>query len=315
MTAYSATDLDLESALGYLNEHGYVVIEGLLGQTELEQVRGEIEDIYAREREAPFDPGDGDETPDDAALEEYLFTGYKITEAERDRLMRRIRHTRELNHGTPWPVPPQRMNKSFLHVPTLFDYDKSQRVMNLPKKMGTCGRLIEDPTVLRLVRAVLDEDCVLSDISATSIGPHTDGGAWHIDVPLTQLPEPLPEIPLTMQNAWMLDDFTAENGATRIVPGSHLTRKKPTWGYEPIDGEIILEAPAGSVAIWISNTWHHSGPNFTDRPRRAILGYYCRSWIKPHSNYAASLSADVAQRYSPTARYLLGWSASGPERG
>ena len=71
---------------------------------------------------------------------------------------------------------------------------------------------------------MLEEDCVLSDISATSIGPNSGGsGAWHIDAPLTQMPEPLPEIPLAVQNAWIIDDFTVDNGATHVVPKSHLS--------------------------------------------------------------------------------------------
>ena len=102
--------------------------------------------------------------------------------------------------------------------------------------MKQSGRLIEDPVLLQLVREVLGQDCLLSDISATSIGPNSGGsGAWHIDA---QLPEPLPEILLSVQNVWILDDFTAENGATRVVPGSHISRKKPKWGYDSLEGEI-----------------------------------------------------------------------------
>tara|TARA_B100001750_G_C15165269_1_gene426488 strand:- start:46 stop:537 length:492 start_codon:yes stop_codon:yes gene_type:complete len=163
---------------------------------------------------------------------------------------------------------------------------------------------------------MLDEDCVLSDISATSIGPKSGGsGAWHIDAPLTQMPEPLPEIPLAVQNAWIIDDFTVDNGATHVVPKSHLSRKKPGWGYDDIENEIVLSAPAGSLAMWTSHTWHKSGENITNTPRRAILGYYIRSWIRPWSDFTRVLSPEQAKQYSPTARYLLGYSAYPPNRG
>jgi ectoine hydroxylase-related dioxygenase (phytanoyl-CoA dioxygenase family) len=105
--------------------------------------------------------------------------------------------------------------------------DRSQRIWNLLAKADRSADLIEHPAVLGLARATLGEDCILSDCSATSVGAHTDGGSWHVDVPLGQLPEPLPDFPLTTQNVWMLDDFTERNGATRVVPGSHRTRRKP----------------------------------------------------------------------------------------
>ena len=228
--------------------------------------------------------------------------------------MRRVRYTRAQQQDTPWPVPPAAVVKNFLHLPTLFDHDRSQRIWNVVNKAPEVGKLIEHPVVLSLAREILGADCVLADCSATSIGPHTDeGGAWHVDVPLGQLPEPLPDFPLTIQNAWMLDDFTTTNGATQIVPDSHRTRRKPAWGGDQ-ENRTKLTGPAGSVAIWLSNTWHRSGPNATDNPRRAILCYYSRSWMKPFTDYT-SIAPEVAQTFSPGLRYLLGFSASAPVRG
>ena len=123
------------------------------------------------------------------------------------------------------------------------------------------------------------------------------------------------KIPLTVQNAWMLDDFTENNGATRVIPKSHLFRKKPGWGYDSEQDEIILTGPAGSMAMWLSQTWHRSGPNLTDNPRRALLGYFSRSWIKPFSDYTRAVPKEVMETYTPSARYLMGWSAFGPKRG
>ena len=158
MATLAARDLDVEEALAHLHEDGYVVLEGLLTPDELRMIRNDAAELFARERADPYEPQDGPESPDDIELNEYFAKTYNISEAEQARVMRRVRHTRALNHGTPWPVPPGRMNKGFLHLPTLFDNDASQRVLNLPNKLDACGRLIEDPTVLRLTRSVLDED-------------------------------------------------------------------------------------------------------------------------------------------------------------
>ena len=311
----TTTAVDTESVLTHLTEQGYAVLEGVLSASDLQELRDRFDEIMTREREAPFLPGDGPSTLDDAALEEFFASSYTVSKAELARLMQRARYTRAQNHGTPWPVPPGKMNKMFLHLPTLFDDDKSQRIWNLLNKGELFGRLVEHPSVLNVVRKILDPDCVLSDCSATSIGPHTGGGSWHTDVPGGTVPDPLPDFPTTTQNMWMLDDFTSENGATRVVPGTHLTRKKPVWVNEQLEQEVIITAPAGSVAIWLSNTWHRSGPNVTDRPRRGILCYYCRSWIKTLADFKAGIAPEMVARFSPTLRYLLGFSSNGLVRG
>ncbi|MBP87952.1 MAG: hypothetical protein CMJ64_14715 [Planctomycetaceae bacterium] len=298
-----------------LLENGFVVIENVLCSEELECLTNEVNRIMAGERSDPIVAGDGPERADDEEIATFLRSNYSICDDELQRMLSRIRHTRAQNLDTSWPVEIGQVNKTFIHLPTLFDQGMSQRIWNLLGKATSAAGLPEQPIVLDLVRSVLGADRVLSDCSATSIGPHTDGGAWHVDVPLGQLSERLPDFPLTTQNAWMLDDFSEENGATRVVPGSHLSRRKPRWSGAELEGEIALTAPAGSVAIWLSNTWHRSGANRTDSPRRAILCYYCRSWIKPFNDFRRGTPAKLAAGFSPTLRYLLGWSATAPVRG
>ncbi len=312
MEATSLADSDVQTTLSTLNQRGYAVIEGVLDPATVEHYKNLVAELFEQERRQPYDPDDGTELPDDEEIYRFLKDNYHVTQDELERLMRRIRSSRAENLDTPWPVPPDQVNKCFLHLPTLFDCDQSQRIWNIVAKAPDCGRLIEHPFLLKLVRGVLGADCVLADCSATSIGAHTGGGAWHVDVPLGQLPEPLPDFPLTVQNAWVLDEFTEENGATRVVEGSHLWRRKPRWQEGQQEGEAILKAPPGSLAIWLSNTWHRSGPNSTDGPRRALLCYYSRSWVKPFVNCAASLDPETARSFSPQLRYLLGFSACAP---
>ena len=175
---------DVEEAVAHLHERGYAVMENVLAAAELAYLRRRTDAHFAAKREAPFEPEDGPEAECDAAIEAYLAESYTTSQAELGRLMRRIRHTRARNFGTPWPVDPHDVNKTFLHLPTLFDKDKSERVWNLLNKGDAFGRLVEHPMVLELVRRTLGSDCLLSDASATSIGPHTGGGDWHVDVPL-----------------------------------------------------------------------------------------------------------------------------------
>ncbi len=306
---------DLTTASEHLSQQGYVILEDLLEPDLLEQLRSALDELFERERAAPFDPGDGPGAPEDEETEAYLGGSYAITSAELKRMMRRIRHTRAQNFDTPWPVAPQKLNKTLIHIPNLFDHDRSQYVRNLPVKTELAHNLAEHPVVHGLASRMVGEDCVIGDISATSIGPQTTGGSWHLDNPLTQMPEPLPDFPLGIQVAWMVDDFTPENGATRIVPRSHLTRKKPTWARGEQEDEVALTGPAGSAAIWLGSTWHRAGPNSTDRPRRAVISFYQCSWIKPFSEYRGVITAELAARMSPAVRYLYGLSAYGVVRG
>lgn len=306
--------IDLDALKTKLEEDGYAVIENVLSPEELARYRGIVDDLMAKERENPFHPTDGIESPDDAEIADFYRKHYTVSEAEVERLVARVRHDRIRECGSDWPVPYAKVPKSFIHLPTMFDQDRSQRVWQLVNKAPEMASLIEHPVVLSMVRHILGEDCNLHDFQGTSIGPKTGGGAWHVDAPLGQLPEPLPEFPLTIQNVWLLDDFTEHNGATRVLPGSHKLRKVAPWSHDPLPDEVVLTAPAGSVAIWLSNTWHRSGPNSTDKPRRAILCNYNRSWMRGFTDFTATMDPETAKSLSPTARYLLGYGARAPER-
>jgi ectoine hydroxylase-related dioxygenase (phytanoyl-CoA dioxygenase family) len=108
---------------------------------------------------------------------------------------------------------------------------------------------------------------------------------------------------------WLLDDFTAENGATRMIPGSH------TWGRRPQDvlddplaphpQEVLLVARAGSIAVMNAHLWHGGTANRTSAPRLAMHAFYCRR-DKPQQQYQKKLLDDTVQAdLSPELRTLL----------
>ncbi|WP_151447047.1 phytanoyl-CoA dioxygenase family protein [Lacisediminimonas profundi] len=303
--------LDMDALKEKLTRDGYVVIENVLDADQLQDARRQVEQLMADELANPL-PLDEEVHEDDAEIEAYYRKHYTVSDAEAKRMVARIHAYRRDNADTRWPVPIGKVSKNFLHLPTLFDNDRSQRVWNLPGKAPGLLPLMQHPAVLALARHVLGQDCGLHDFQSTSIGPQTGGGAWHVDAPLGQIPEPLPEFPLTLQNVWLLDDFTADNGATRVMPGSHLLRKAPPWGGDPLEGEVTLTAPAGSVAIWLSNTWHRSGPNSTAGQRRAILCNYNVSWLRGFCDFTSTLPPEVIPTLSHEARYLLGFSSRAP---
>ncbi|MEE2709447.1 MAG: phytanoyl-CoA dioxygenase family protein [Gemmatimonadota bacterium] len=88
----------------------------------------------------------------------------------------------------------------------------------------------------------------------------------------------LPTLAMLLQTMWMLPDFTEDNGATRMVPGSHLSGRMPRKGDE--SEEIIITSSKGSVLIWHGATWHRTGPNTSsDRHRMGANVAYIPSFI------------------------------------
>jgi ectoine hydroxylase-related dioxygenase (phytanoyl-CoA dioxygenase family) len=304
------------AAIERLHHDGYAVIEDVLDPATVRDLRSRVEVLLRQEREHPFDPGaDGvDVTPDEAVLAHFDDI-WQLSDDERRRVARRIHHRQHEELDTPWPVPPAEVCISFTHIPTLFDDGRSQRIFNLINKDPAFAVLVEHPTLLAIMDVELGRDAVILDMSVNHVGAHTDSGGWHVDSPITQVPEPLPNFTLSIQSAWMLDAFTEANGATHAVRGSHLTQRKPPKGHDRQEGEVVLEGSAGSVALWLSQTWHRHGANVTDEPRCGVIVQYGRSWVKPFVDLRTPMTAEHARQLSPRLRYLMGCNASAPVRG
>ncbi len=240
---------------------------------------------------------------------------WDLDDDERRRLAERQLRQRRDEFDTPWPVPDEDVCISFIHIPTFFDGGRSQRVFNLINKDFAFAKLVEHPLVMSVVEDQLGKDAILLDVSVNAVGPHTQDGGWHVDSPLTQLPEPLPNFTLSLQTVWMLDEFCSANGATHVGRGSHLTLRKPPKGHETIDGDVVLEAPAGSLAIWLSQTWHRHSANQTNASRRGVITQYGRCWVKPFVDLRSPLTAEQATQLSPRLRYMMGCNAQPPVRG
>ena len=108
---------------------------------------------------------------------------------------------------------------------------------------------------------------------------------------------------------WLLDDFTEANGATRIVPGSQRSSKMPEEVMadpaQPHPDEVLLTAPAGTVVVFNSHTWHGGTLNRTDHPRRALHSYFARRDQKQQLDQTAYIRPETYQRLSPAAHFIL----------
>jgi ectoine hydroxylase-related dioxygenase (phytanoyl-CoA dioxygenase family) len=91
---------------------------------------------------------------------------------------------------------------------------------------------------------------------------------------------------------WMLDDFTTENGATRVIPGSHRWNRRPQDVLDdpmaPHPAEALVLGRAGSIAVMNAHAWHGGTANRTSEPRLAMHAFYCRR-DKPQQQYQKQL--------------------------
>ncbi len=304
-----------QTALDCLLADGYAVIEGVLDPATTFELQDRVQRLLDHERAHPFDPGPDAPHPD-AATSEWYANIWELSDDERDRLAQRLTLRQREEFDTPWPVPAQDVCISFTHIPTLFDDGRSQRIFNLINKDTSFARLVEHPLVLAIVEDQLGLDAILLDVSVNAVGPRTPSGGWHVDSPLTHVPEPLPNLTLSLQTVWMLDEFHHTNGATRVARGSHLTlRRPPAGGTVDDDVVAVLEGPPGSLAIWLSQTWHRHGENGTDAVRRGVIVQYGRCWVKPFVDLRTPMTVEQAAAVSPRTRYMMGCNANAPVRG
>ncbi len=189
------------------------------------------------------------------------------------------------------------------------DYgDSNQRVWNVLNRAPIFAELVEHPAALRLIRAVIGWPALLGNLSANIVGPGAGDSVLHADQIF--VPEPWPAAPQGVNVAWCLDEFTAENGGTRVVPRSHLRRRNP----RPSDGDesIPIEAPLGTMMVFESRVWHRTGANVTTSTHRAgLFGWYTRPIYRTQENWFLALDPAVRDNASDTLLQLLAYKTEG----
>lgn len=104
-----------------------------------------------------------------------------------------------------------------------------------------------------------------------------------------------------------LSDFTEENGATRVIPGSH------EWNDERMptqDETIAAEMPAGSALLWMGSVYHGGGANTSSAPRTGLTMAYDLAFLRLEENHFLSIPIERLRRLPAEMQRLLGWSCS-----
>lgn len=229
----------------------------------------------------------------------YLNLGKILSDAQLREIRSRIR---ELLHEEGEHAGKELAESPFIRHPKEAGAD---RLGNLVNKGKAFDIFYTHPRVLAAIRHVLGDELKLSSLNYRAAKPGDGLQKLHADYP-----ESVPTGDYRVCNSiWLLDDFSVQNGATRIVPGTHLSQRLPQDVMaNPLDThpeEVIIEAEAGSVVIFNSHTWHGGTQNLTDQPRQAIHSYFCRRDQPQQSDQKHYLKPETRSRISDEAALIL----------
>lgn len=194
--------------------------------------------------------------------------------------------------------------RSIRPAQNLFEGLRTVRIYNLLAYGAPYDRIPVHDRILPLVERVLDRGCLVSSISSIAIEQGETPQPWHADD--QHVPLPRPHVPIVCNTMWAMTDFTKDNGATRLVPGSHRSADVPP-PFGDIDGAIAAEMPRGSVLVYHGSLWHGGGANSTNNRRVGVAMNYCAGWVRQQENQLLGIPLEVARTFSPRLRKLCGW--------
>ena len=186
-----------------------------------------------------------------------------------------------------------------------FEGYRSERVYSLLRKSPSVAALVEHPAVLAVCDALLHPTYLLSAALVVNLHPGETAQGWHQDDALGAGPPP--RAPQGVSTIWAIDDFTRENGATDVIPGSHRWDHAPPSQDEMNGMGVSLEMPAGSVAIFPGNLFHRGGANLSSRKRFGMTIQYCQPWLRQLENMMLAHPPEVARRFSERIQRLIGY--------
>jgi ectoine hydroxylase-related dioxygenase (phytanoyl-CoA dioxygenase family) len=224
-----------------------------------------------------------------------------------------------------------------------FEGLRTQRVYTLPALAPVFARIVEHPRMLAICDAFLQPNYLLTAAQAICIHPGEAAQAIHYDDGFYPFPRPRP--PISLATIVAIDDFTAENGATDVIRGSH------RWGDDGLPGTVSASdfsqesrfghgavgeknslmrgasptadaaeprpavMPSGSAIVFLGTLWHRGGANLSQAPRLALSTQYCEPWARQQENYTLAIPPETVATFSERVQELLGYSIHPPFMG
>jgi ectoine hydroxylase-related dioxygenase (phytanoyl-CoA dioxygenase family) len=188
---------------------------------------------------------------------------------------------------------------------------RTRRTGGLVARSPLCRELIAHPLVLGAVKAVLRQATSfhLHLTQVIAIGPGEPAQPVHRDQWAFDF-FPFPKgYEVQCNTIWALTDFSEENGATRVIPGSH------RWIDDRVASDsdtVALTMPAGSALMYVGSLWHGGGANTTSRSRIGVVLHYAVSWLRPVENHVLAVPRDVVRELPERLQELLGYNIYPP---
>jgi ectoine hydroxylase-related dioxygenase (phytanoyl-CoA dioxygenase family) len=188
-------------------------------------------------------------------------------------------------------------------APNPFEGAKTYRIYNLLVHGARYEAIPVNENALPVVERVLDPGCLVSSLSSIGICPGETPQPIHADDQLIPLPKP--HAATVCNTMWAITDFTEENGATRIIPGSHKADHSPEFmkHYDSIPAEMAK----GSVLVYHGSLWHGGGANRSTARRVGIAMNYCAGYVRQQENQQLGIPREIVARFSPRLQELVGY--------
>jgi ectoine hydroxylase-related dioxygenase (phytanoyl-CoA dioxygenase family) len=194
-----------------------------------------------------------------------------------------------------------------------FNGYRTRRVGGIAQHSAEFQTLFTHPYAMALADAVLGSRCEVIRVGSTTaieILPGEDAQVLHADD--TIYPKEYLPFEVQISVLWALDDFTEENGATRVIPGSHLNGPHSN---DPKQPSYPAAMPRGSMVVYLGSTLHGGGANHSDKPRKALVNTYTLGWLRQEENQYLTLPSEAVAVQPENVRRLLGFQAHGPNLG
>jgi len=211
-----------------------------------------------------------------------------------------------------------------------FEGADSNRIYGMMAKDPAFADLISHPLQMAFGERELGKSFLLYACLAINLLPGETAQPWHFDDSHCGLARP--RAALSLSTFWSLSETTDENGATEIIPGSHL------WGDERPEGasnpqdfltgkvdddlpdgahsqSIKATMPPGSLMIAKGTLWHRGGANNSDQPRLIVTPQFCMGWCRPLEQQLLAVPPEKAAKLPPRVQELLGYSIHEPFMG
>jgi ectoine hydroxylase-related dioxygenase (phytanoyl-CoA dioxygenase family) len=303
--------------MSQLDSQGFVVLKQVLSPAKVQAIKDRLEELYRIEGPRAGEFGQA------LIRERYLETSrvklrvldsaYRVLQFGLLTLIRLAPFVRQsfrnyrsspydYSKATPWR---RELRQMVICVIEKLDEPGDLRLCDLVNKGEVFDEVYVHPRVLPLVAHLLGDDFKLSSLNVRSPKKNGPMQPMHVDFPLSVRAGKF----YGCNALFVLDDMSADNGATRVVPGTHTSATRPEQGMADTRGnhpdQVIVEAKAGDVLLVNSHVWHGGTVNASGERRSLIQCYYAHSAHPPQQYQELQLRDEVRARLGKQALALL----------